>query len=175
VDSDSASLRRSITLQLDADASPKWETVTEKNRGVWREILSHPKTLEALGLTPAAAPGPPSPGLPAGAVGAFYDGLARLHALVASKIFKVEFSPTLQLVAYTEKEKEQLIPVTQALADKYAPILLEKYGGELVLAFLLFSMTAHKMEAVRALARKAAETPGAREPENGSQLKEAVQ
>ena len=149
--------------------------MTEKNRGVWREILSHPKTVDALGLAPAAAPGPPCPGLPAGAVGAFYDGLARLEALVCSRIFKVKFAEAAALLAFTEKEKGELIPVTQALADKWIPVVAEKYGAEFSLAFLLFSMTAQKVEAVRALAPKAGDGPVEVDVDKALERKEAVQ
>lgn len=159
VDSDSVSFRRSITLQLDADASPKWETVTEKNRGVWREILSHPKTVEALGLTPAAIPGPPEHCLHAKTVGALYNGLARFEALLCSWKFKVEFAEAVKLLAFTAEEKEQLTPVTQLLADKYIPLLADKYGLEFSLAVLLLPMLAVKVEAVRALKRKPGDGP----------------
>lgn len=175
VDADSSTFRRSITLQLGEDRSPNWETVTEKNRGVWREILSHPKTVDALGLAPAAAPGPPSPGLPAGAVGAFFNGLARLEALACSKIFKVKFADAARLLAFTEEEKAELVPVTQALADKWLPVIAEQYGAEFCLAWLLFSLTAAKVEAVRALAPKAAAAPAAVDTEKPLDRKEAVQ
>lgn len=175
MDADSASFRRSITLQLGEDRSPNWETVTEKNRGIWREILSHPETVKALGLAPAAAPGPPSPGLPAGAVGALYDALARIEALACSAIFKVKFAEAVPLLAFTENEKEQLVPPTQELADKWVPVLMEKYGREFALSFLLFSITVPKIEAARMLPRKLEDVSTKLDAERGPEGKEAVQ
>lgn len=83
-DSDATPARRNITLQLEADGSPKWETVTEKNRQHWREILSRRKTSEALGLASAREPGPPGSILLAEAATALFDALARFGAFGCS-------------------------------------------------------------------------------------------
>lgn len=173
-DSDSASFRRSITLQLEADRSPKWETVTEKNRELWREIFSHPKTVEALELSPPSAGVAPGPAIPEAAVSAVYNGLARFEALICSQLFKVPYQKALEILAFTEEEKAQLVPVTQALAEKYIPVMAEAYGMEIGLVVLLFSITAGKMQPLRALAPKG-ETPAVEGEKVFEPRQEAIQ
>jgi hypothetical protein len=154
-DSSAVPARRNITLQLEESGAPKWETVTEKNREAWREILSHPSTVQALGLAPRAAAAPSAPLIPSAAVGALFDGLSRFEALACAKLLKVPFDDAQRLLAFTPEEKEKLVPVTQALAEKYIPVAAEKYGAEFTFAWLLLSMVAAKVQAVQALPREA--------------------
>lgn len=154
-DSSAVPARRNITLQLEESGAPKWETVTEKNREAWREILAHPSTVQALGLAPRAAPAPDAPLIPSAAVGALFDGLSRFEALACAKLLKVPFDDAQRILAFTPEEKEKLVPVTQALAEKYIPVAAEKYGAEFTFVWLLASMVAAKVTAVQALPREA--------------------
>ena len=172
-DSEATPARRNITLQVNADGSPKWETVTEKNRGAWREIVTHSTTIEALGLPQSAAEaGPPAaPLLPEKAAGALFDSLARLEAMICSWVLKVPRKECVALLAFTKEEKAELVPLLQLLAEKHIPLLAEKYGAEVAFAAQFSTMTVSKFEAVDALA-VARKKPETAEPEPAAKSEE---
>jgi hypothetical protein len=155
-DSSAAPARRNITLQLEESGAPKWESVTEKNRQAWREILAHPSTVEALGLTPGAGPALASPALPPAApISAALDALAWAEAFACAKLIKVSFDEAVRVLTFSADEKALLIPPAQEVAAKYLGAALEKYGAESALALLLLSISLRKVEALRALPRQA--------------------
>jgi len=94
-------------------------------------------------------------------VSTFYDVFGSLEALAFAKILDIDSDTAKTVFKYSALEKEQLVPPTVRIVNKYAPDWLIKYKDEIALAMLLVMMTTTKVAAAKMIFEMKKKTEGA--------------
>jgi len=159
-DASSEPERRTLTLKLDESGAPLWAKHTPVVLGAWREVLEHPATREAFGVTPGAPLAAVPDALNDEAVDGLYALVGQFQALAFSSMFKLPFSECAQLCAFSKDERAALVTPTQKLIAKYGTALTSKYADEINLLMLLGVSTVQRFMLCKATAKmKAGQVP----------------
>ncbi|MGA3168101.1 MAG: hypothetical protein ABSA41_12600 [Terriglobia bacterium] len=163
---------RRLQVRIDELGNPNLEGISKEDKPLWQHVLKHPETQKIFGLAPEVGTeaAPPVPALSPATCGQFWDLFAVLEAVGFAWFYHCPRPLALEAFSLDEGDKAILVPPTQALAQKYGPEFLAKWGDEinLLMAFSLVNQGKYHAFRVR-LAEEAKKAAKAVKPNGGLQ------
>lgn len=144
----SAKSRLRFSMTLNDDGTPDFTSMREGTRAQFAGYLRDPKIKAQLGMTEAAELPPP---ITEQDIRMLYAMLGPVEAYAVALALHAPIALAQKVFLYTEDDLAQLVPVTQALANKYAAYLGNylKWKEEIAFAGVFFMVTRQKIEALR--------------------------
>jgi hypothetical protein len=164
---DSAAAKTSLTVRF-IDGKPDLDGMRPAARERLKNLVADPEFQAKYNLQPGAEEGViVDPQFVSSAL----DSLAALQTQIIAVKYEIPYNQAAKIAAYTDPEKQMLIPPAQRVLGKRAPDFIKKYGDELILAITLANIARVKFSFAAKLSeeiKKAKEPMGEASPGNGN-------
>ena len=134
----------SLRLPLNADGKVDVERLRDKTKESLIAVIKDEQLKLALGI---GEPGAPAIEFDPKLIGAGYDWLGGLEAMLMQLWLRIPAEQARQIWAYTEQEKALLIPASQAVLAKHSPEWIARYKEEVQFIAFFGLITSTKVRA----------------------------
>lgn len=137
-----------LAIPLDKDGEVLLDNMRDTTRAKLRALLTDAKLAKSLGIG-ASESTASAMALPAEMMYPLISGLSIIETLIIARATNAPREMVERIAPYSREETQQLAPILATVLSKHAGGLLNKWGDETALAFLLVSMTTAKIGAIR--------------------------
>ena len=133
-----------LRLPLNADGKVDVERLRDKSKQTLTDVLKDEQLKLALGI---GEPGAPAIEFDPKLIGAAYDWLAGLEAMLMQLWLHIPAGQAREIWTYTEADKALLVPSTQAVLAKHSPEWMARYKEEVQFIAFFGLITSTKVRA----------------------------